>query len=144
MSLKSITYTIDNEKSRDNGKSYLITEMHVLDIDEWSIRVGSAMARGGLDVRDINLANGISTETIGGILELMNLGIQGFGNMASQETIDLLNELVDRCVQFVPSGGKPRRLDIRDANDVQDLKTLWIIRKEAFNLHTGFFAQDES
>ena len=34
MSLKSITYTIDNEKSRDNGKSYLITEMHVLDIDE--------------------------------------------------------------------------------------------------------------
>lgn len=142
--IKTKTFTIDNEKSRDNGKSYQITEMHVLDIDEWATRVGCAMARGGLNVRDLNLQNGLSTDTITGILELMNLGIQGLGNMPPQEVTELLTELVDRCVQFLPSGGKARALDIRNAGDVQDLKTLWLLRKEAFNLHVDFFAQDES
>ncbi len=145
MARKTKVITIDNEKSRDNGKSYQITEMNVLDIDEWAIRVGCAMARGGLDVRNLNLQNGLSTDTITGILELMNLGIQGFGNMPPLEVVRLLNELVERCVKFIPSGGKPRALDIENANDVEEfVSTLWRLRKEAFNLHVGFFAQDES
>lgn len=142
--LKERTITIDNEKSRDNGKKYHITEMNVLDIDEWSIRFGCAMARGGLDIRTINLQNGISSDTINGILELCNIGIMGLGNMPPREVMDLLTELVDRCVQFVPSDGIKRKLDIRNAKDVVEVKTLWILRKEAFNLHTGFFEQDKS
>ena len=142
--LKEKTLTINNPKSRDNGKTYLITEMNILDIDEWAIRVGCAMARGGLDVRGMNLQNGLSTETISGILELLNIGIQGFGNMPPDEVLTLLTELVNRCVKSVPSEGMTRSLDIKNANDVQDLKTLWVLRKEAFNLHVDFFAQDES
>lgn len=74
--LKEKTLTINNPKSRDNGKTYLITEMNILDIDEWAIRVGCAMARGGLDVRGMNLQNGLSTETISGILELLILAFK--------------------------------------------------------------------
>ena len=68
----------------------------------------------------------------------------GLGNMPPREVMDLLTELVDRCVQFVPSDGIKRKLDIRNAKDVVEVKTLWILRKEAFNLHTGFFEQDKS
>lgn len=64
--------------------------------------------------------------------------------MPPDEVLTLLTELVNRCVKFVPSEGMTRSLDIKNANDVQDLKTLWVLRKEAFNLHVDFFAQDES
>ena len=145
MARKTKTITIDNENSRDHGKSYQITEMAVLDIDEWAIRVGCAMARGGVNVKDLDLSGGIALGTVGGILDLVNLGIRGFGNMLPSEVVQLLNELVSRCVKVVTSSGTVRTLDINNASDVEEWRTtLWRLRTEAFQLHVDFFKQDES
>lgn len=142
--LKTKVITISNNKSRDYGNSYLITEMPILEIDEWSIRAGNAMAKGGLDIKKLGLENGINLTSITGILDLVSLGIQGFGNIDPSTTKELLTELVDRCVKFQTKDGKTRPLDILYASDVKDLKTLNTLRLEAFKLHIDFFAIDES
>ena len=132
------------KRNRDTGKSYLITEMPVMQADNWANRVLGYIAKGGLDVRGLNLSNGLDTSSMGGILQLANLLIQGFGNIHPQIRQELLDELLYKTVKFIPSGGEPRTLDIEDAGDITEGSTLWFLRKEAINLHIDFFAQDES
>lgn len=131
-------------RNRDTGKSYLITEMPVLQADNWANRVLTALCSGGIDVRGLDISHGLDTSSMGGILQLANLAIQGFGNLKPYISQPLLDELIYKTVKFIPSGGEPRTLDIEDAGDVEEVTTLWFLRKEAFNLHVDFFAQDES
>lgn len=130
--------------NRDVGKKFLVTEMPVLQADNWANRVIGHMAKGGINVRELDLDGGLNTSSMGGMLQLANLGIQGFGNISPHIAQSLLDELIYKTIQFIPRGGEPRTLDIENANDVQEISTLWALRKEAFTLHVSFFTQDES
>ena len=119
---------------RDKGKTFLITEMSVIDADSWANRALLAMLRGGVDVGNVNFAD---VNTAGGMLELAKVAIAGLGNMQEQIATDLLNELLG-CAKIVPSGGSPR--DILLDSDIESIKTLWQIRKEAIMIHIDFFS----
>lgn len=125
-------------ENRDVGKTYQIKEMNVLDIDNWSNRVLSNMAGGGLSLTNLDFSGGFDTSSLGGILQLAQLAIQGFGNIAPHISQELLDELVDKTVQFETSGGSLRKIDT-SAGDLQEVSTLWLLRKEAFLLHVGSF-----
>lgn len=156
MALKTKKFTIEpstyqdengnehTKTNRDTGKTYQVQEMPVLELDVWANRVLSAMASGGLSVTGLNLKGGLDVSSMGGIMQLAELAIQGFGNIAPHISQDLLNELVGKTVSFVTSGGSIRPLDIKEASDVEELSTLWAIRKEAFMLHVDFFTDASS
>jgi len=61
--------------------------------------------------------------------------------MQEQIATDLLNELLD-CARIVPSGGTPR--DILLDSDIESIKTLWQIRKEALMIHIDFLTDGSS
>lgn len=126
-------------KNRDTGKTYQIQEMNVIALDAWANRCLSAMAHGGLSFSHIDISNGLDTSTTGGILQLAEIAVQGFGNIAPHLSQQLLDELINTTVSFVTESGSVRPLSIVSAGDVQEISTLWLLRKEAFNLHTGFF-----
>jgi hypothetical protein len=75
------------------------------------------------------------------MLELARVVIAGLGNMQEQIATDLLNELLD-CARIVPSGGTPR--DILLDSDIESIKTLWQIRKEALMIHIDFLTDGSS
>ena len=75
------------------------------------------------------------------MLELARVVIVGLGNMQEQIATDLLNELLD-CARIVPSGGTPR--DILLDSDIESIKTLWQIRKEALMIHIDFLTDGSS
>ena len=102
---------------RDKGKTFVITEMSVIDADNWANRALLAMLRGGVDVGNLDFSN---VNTSGGMLELARVVIAGLGNMQEQIATDLLNELLD-CARIVPSGGTPR--DILLDSDIESIKT---------------------
>ena len=123
---------------RDKEKTFVITEMSVIDADNWANRALLAMLRGGVDVGNLNFSN---INTSGGMLELARVVIAGLGNMQESIATDLLNELLD-CAKIVPSGGTSR--DILLDSDIESIKTLWQIRKEALMIHIDFLTDDSS
>ena len=123
---------------RDKGKTFVITEMSVIDADNWANRALLAMLRGGVDVGNLDFSN---VNTSGGMLELARVVIAGLGNMQEQIATDLLNELLD-CARIVPSGGTAR--DILLDSDIESIKTLWQIRKEALMIHIDFLTDGSS
>ncbi|WP_432784676.1 hypothetical protein AAEX37_01954 [Oligella sp. MSHR50489EDL] len=125
MARKEKTYTV--EGGRDDGKTFLITEMPVIKADAWATRVLFAIAKSGIDTAGIN--------PNGGMLEMVKVAITTIGNIDHDEGYPLLNELLD-CVQIIPSGGTPRKLNID--SDIQEVRTLMMLRKESLMLHLDF------
>ena len=153
MALKEKVIEITKE-GRDQGKKFLITEMPLIQLDKWANRLLSAAAKGGIDLNSIDVDKITDIfkakktvdagetldkpiDVVGGILELGNLSIKAIGNINYDVLQDSLDELVSSCVQVVSSGGVSREMLSVD-EEIQDLATLWTLRKEAFNLHIDF------
>ena len=146
------TKTVVIESGRDNGKSFLVTEMPVTKADKWANTALLAMMRGGVDVGGVNFdligntlmpSDAPKIDPAGGMLELARISIAGLGNVTETVGQSLLDQLIEDCVQVVPTGGAARpMLSIDD--EIEDLKTLWTLRKEAFILHIDFLADGSS
>lgn len=150
MARKTKTLVIDS--GRDKGKSFLITEMPVTRADKWANTALLAMLRGGVDVGGVNF--GLIADTMGvggapkidpmgGMLEIARVSIAGLGNVTEQVGQDLLEQLINDCVQVISSGGVVRPMLSID-EEIEDIKTLWMLRKEAFLLHIDFLADGSS
>lgn len=101
--------------------------MPIMQADKWAQRALFALAGSGIDTAGIN--------PNGGMLEMAKLAIGVIGKIDPQIGGELLDELLT-CVQIVPSGGLARSLDIE--SDIEDLKTLFELRKEALLVHIDF------
>ena len=141
MARKTKTLVIDS--GRDEGKSFLITEMPVTRADKWANTALLAMLRGGVDVGNVNF--GLIADTIGvgdapkidpmgGMLELARITIAGLGNVTETVGQELLDQLINDCAQVISSGGVVRQMLSID-DEIEDLKTLWMLRKESLLLH---------
>ena len=150
MARKTKTLVIDS--GRDQGKSFLITEMPVTRVDKWANTALLAMLRGGVDVGNVNF--GLIADTIGvgdapkidpmgGMLELARITIAGLGNVTETVGQELLDQLINDCAQVISSGGVVRQMLSID-DEIEDLKTLWMLRKESLLLHIDFLADGSS
>ena len=152
MARKTKTLVIDS--GRDEGKSFLITEMPVTRADKWANTALLAMLRGGVDIGGVDF--GLIADTLqkkegdapkidpmGGMLEIARVSIAGLGNVTEQVGQDLLEQLINDCVQVISSGGVVRPMLSID-EEIEDIKTLWMLRKEAFLLHIDFLADGSS
>lgn len=131
MARKEKTYTV--ESGRDTGKTFLIKEMSVLQADRWAQRALFALAKSGVDASSVDLS--------GGMLEMAKFAFQAIGGIDPDVGTELLDELLS-CVQIIPSGGIPRSLVID--SDIEDVKTLMLLRKEALMIHIDFLEQGSS
>lgn len=128
MSLKTKTVTI--EKGRDEGKTFVITEMPITKADNWAMRALFAIANGGIDIEGINPNMGM--------LGMAQVAIKALSGIKPDVGIPLLDELLE-CVQVIPSGGNARALIID--SDIKDLSTMFTLRKEALAIHIDFLTQ---
>lgn len=147
MARKTKVVTIDS--GRDQGKSFLITEMAVTAADKWANKALLAMMRGGVDVGNINFSSiqatitGQNIDPMGGMLEIARISIAGLGNVTEEVGQELLDQLINDCVQVIPTGGSARQMLSID-DEIECPKTLWKLRKESFLLHIDFLAEGSS
>ncbi|TNH43749.1 hypothetical protein [Photorhabdus luminescens] len=128
MTLKSKTITI--ESGRDMGKTFVITEMPIVQADNWAMRALFAIANGGIDIGDIKPEMGM--------LGMAQVAIKALSGIRADVGIPLLDELLE-CVQIVPSGGNARSIEFN--SDISDIKTMFTLRKEALAIHIDFLTQ---
>ena len=145
MALKQKTIKLDN--GDDKGKTFLLTEMPLLEADRWAWKLGHGMLKGGIDASGIDL-NAMDLKTSGGILEFAKVGVAALGNIEQDTLFDLLDELTTKCIKIIPASGVPRNLVFGDGefteNDISSAKTLNYLRMEAVKLHINFLAQGDS
>lgn len=134
--LKTKTVTIEFE-GKDKGKSFLITEMPLIQADRWAWGLGHGMLQGGLKGADIDV-NKLDFKTNGGILEFAKLGVSALGGIDEDKLFRLLDELTENCIQIIPSNGIAR--SIVDG-DIASIKTLNYLRIQAIDVHIDFLKE---
>lgn len=134
MARKTKTVTMDS--GRDAGKTFLITEMPLLQADRWAQQALFALARSGIETQQFDEDEGM--------LGMAKVALNAISHIDPLVSNELMNELLT-CVQIVPSGGVARDLIFDDdSGDIEDVKTLFMLRKEALMIHLDFLTAGSS
>ena len=123
--IADITITAEG---RDIGKAFRLTEMSASAAEDWAIRAFMAIAKGGMEIPD-----GIP-QSIAGIAIL---GFKALSGADYATAKPLLDEMM-ACVQVLTSSGVARK---PQEEDIEEVATRLQLRKEVFEVHTGFFAR---
>ena len=126
------TKTVKVEKEgRDLGKQFLLTEMPVYKAEKWGMRALLALAKAGLT--DMDPTEGISA--------ISQIGLGAIGNLPWEDAEPLLDEMMS-CVKRVTPAGPARDL-VEGADDIEEMSTMLMLRKEILGLHFDFFSDAE-
>lgn len=128
------TVTVSAE-GRDQGKSFVLTEMSAADAEEWAMRIFLALTRAGIDIPGDVMGGGMAA--ISGVLPgiMANLLLNGVGGLHYDEVRPLLAQMMD-CVR-IKEEMATRELT---PDDIEEVGTRLFLRGEVFKLHTGFSA----
>ena len=136
MPRKTSTLTID-ANNRDQGKTFLITEMSADQAERWALRAGFVLMNTGVDLPELD--GGIS------MADLSQMGLQtligAFSKVSYDQAEPLLNEMLS-CVQIIPD---PNKKDVSRAlidSDIEEVSTRLKLRKAVWDLHVDFFTGD--
>lgn len=136
MARRTVTYTVPGVRSekpgqRDNGKSFLITEMPVDQGERWATQALYLLAQAGAHVPEGAAEAGMAGLAAAGV----GIGV-GFARALQDPSLDALWD----CVQFLPpaQGIAPQSLQAGVNSQIEEIKTRSALRMEVLTLHTGF------
>lgn len=128
MARKELTITIEGE-GRDKGKVFFIREMSAAQAEEWAMRCLMALIRGGVEV-DEDFASA-------GLAGIAAMGLRALGKLDFSDAKPLLDEMME-CVSIIPDASKPMVRRALIADDIEEVSTRLRLRKEVFELISGF------
>ena len=117
---------------RDEGKTFVITEMSARKAHAWATRALFALMNGGLEIPE-NIADA-------GFAGLASMGIEAIGKIPFDDAAPLLAELL-QCVQIAPDPAHPEIVRNCIDDDFEEFATLFRLQKEAIALHLDFFTR---
>lgn len=121
--------TTGERENRDAGKAFLLTEMDAVRTEKWATRALLAIAAGGVDIPPDVLKMGAGAVVAAGFRALVT--------MSFHDAEPLLDEMMT-CVEVVPDRKKPDVVRPLDPEDIDEVQTIWLLRSEVIELHTGF------
>lgn len=125
---KTLKYTVTNE-GRDKGKVFLITEMSAADAEDWAIQAFLAMAASGVQIPD-NFKEA-------GFAAVISSAFEAIGKLQYERAKPLLDRMME-CVQIIPDPSKPNVVRSLIDDDIEEVSTRLMLRKETFQLHASF------
>jgi len=137
MARQVVTYTVSDGKSRDAGKTFVITEMSAFDVESWAMRAMLViMANNVLLPPDLS-ARVQSGEA--GLADLATLGLKSLSGLRYADAKPLLDDMMS-CVKIAPDKRNPSVLrDIVD-DDIEEIMTIVELRKQIWRMHTNFLS----
>lgn len=124
---RTIEVTIPEEpKTRDSGKTYIITEMAAAQAERWANRAILAVGKSGATIGNYEGS---------GIAGIAVLGFRALFGIQEGTALELMDEMM-ACV-------KRRETALPDGrplveSDIEEVATRWHLKQEVFALHTGF------
>ncbi len=126
---KASIVTIEAE-GRDKGKMFMLTEMGAAQAEKWAIRAFFALMNTGVEIPP-DIADA-------GMAGIASMGLQALGKLPFEAAEPLLDDMW-ACVQIIPDPSKKNVARFVMDEDIEEVGTRIFLRKEVFDLHTGFF-----
>jgi len=111
--------------NRDQGKTYLLTEMAASQAEKWAARAFLALAKSGIEIPD-EAANA-------GMAGIATAGLQALGGIQWELAEPLLDEMF-KCVKIKMPLATRELIE----DDIEEVSTRLFLRKELLELHLGF------
>jgi hypothetical protein len=131
---KTITVPSDDPTNRDAGKVYLLTELPAARSEKWAARVLLALLASGIKIPDKTAKAGLA-----GLASMGGSVVSGTAGVPWEVVEPLLDEMM-ACVQLMV--GKPGGIavprPIMTDDDIEEISTRLLLRKEVLELHLGF------
>jgi hypothetical protein len=128
MARKVKTVVIDQD-GRDKGKHFLLTEMAAMQAEKWAMRALLALGQSGIDIPDDIAETGMAA--------IAAFGIKTIASVEFEAAAPLMDEMLE-CVTIIPDPSKPNVTRNLIEDDIEEVKTLALLRGEVLELHTGF------
>ncbi|MGF6633525.1 hypothetical protein OKW39_000676 [Paraburkholderia sp. MM6662-R1] len=128
MTRKSVTYTVQAE-GRDKGKVFKLVEMPAERGEKWAIRALLALGRAGMNIPESAIREGMGA--------MARVGLDALMRVEFHEAEPLIDEMME-CVSIIPDPSKPEVVRGLVADDIEEVVTRVVLRREVFRLHTGF------
>jgi hypothetical protein len=129
MARKELDITI-SAPGRDQGKVFHITEMPASKAEKWAIRTMLALGKSGIEIPDDMAAQGMAG--------IASIGIRAMTNLNFEDAEPLLAEMFT-CVKCVPDPTRPEVTRTLIEDDIEEVATRLLLRKEILSLHIDFF-----
>jgi hypothetical protein len=131
MSRKIITYSVSDEKSRDFGKSFELTEMSAYQCERWCLKAIRGIIKAGFNVPDE--FQDFPAQA------LIAMGISSFLAIDEFTQSELMIQMLDtvKIKSSKDSTFSPRPL-LSNGDDIDEVSTLVNLRKEFFKLNLNF------
>lgn len=116
---------------RDNGKSFLITEMPADEAERFGITAVMALLNNGAQIDEAALGAGMAG--------LAMAGLDALNSLKAETLAPLLVDMF-ACIQYVPelAGVDPQKILPGDNSQIEEWSTRLKLRAAWFELHTGF------
>jgi hypothetical protein len=143
MARRTKEIAIDDPKSRDHGKVFVLTEKPALDAERWAKRALAAVGR-------TNAMTGVDPAELEGLglIGVAAVGVRALATLQDEDSERLMAEMME-CVQIRPNSKAPQVIrplmekpDETGTYDIEDIKTIWQLRNEVLELHLGFSLPD--
>jgi hypothetical protein len=110
---------------RDQGKTFVLTEMSASKAEAWGARLMLALSRAGVEVPEGFFEMGMAGVAV--------MGLKAMGGLSWDVAKPLLDEMM-ACVRIKVNAG------VRDLieEDIEEVKTRLRLRDEVINLHVSF------
>jgi len=134
MGRKTKSIVIESD-GRDKGKMFILCEMPPSQAEKWAFRALLALAKSGVEVPD-DIANA-------GLAGIAALGIKAFSGLSFEDAEPLMDEMF-AMVAVVPDPTRPAikrgfgGVGPMIEDDIEEIWTRLLLRKELFQLHTNF------
>jgi hypothetical protein len=127
MGRKTETFVAD--LARDDGKTFLLTEMPAAQAEKWATRAFMALASSGVEIPD-NIRDM-------GLVGVASLGWKAFGGLPWDLAEPLLDEMMT-CVKAMPDLNRPGVTRPLVDTDIEEIGTRIKMRMAIFKLHVDF------
>ena len=128
MARKTTTISI-TDAGRDQGKTYVITEMPATQAEKWAARAFLALAQSGVDVPD-DVAQA-------GLAGIAAISLRAFAGVPWHLAEPLLDEMM-RCITFMPDPARPMVVRPLIEDDIEEIVTRVRLREAIISLHIDF------
>ncbi len=130
-----IIFTVPDDNGEDSGKQFEISRMPALKAHDWAVRGLLALSRAGVEMPE-NIQNI-------GLAGIAMFGFRSLGKVQFEEAQGLLGQL-RACARYIPdpvAHPEIKRAINDQTNDIEEFATYFLIEKEVFDFHTGFFTR---
>jgi hypothetical protein len=115
---------------RDNGKTFVLTEMDAYSGQRWATKALQALGSGGIHIDADSLK--------GGFAALAGIAFVGLLRANTDTIQGLLDEML-MCAKYEHQAGQPLQAIVPGIKCcVEEIKTFYTIQRALFTLHTGF------